>query len=346
MNDIETANQISAEIGFYYEQGRANRDILPSYSLTCFRSLATVICNALDKDVSSPSVKLTEKIKAIQATQLLKRGDINHLHTLRLHGNKGVHREESPEADFDRLAAEAEIAAMALIRTLYPMFKNADLPEFEVADVASGELQRITYRTMVDRDVDAMYRTALFLQERAELASQDYVGPARASDGFPITSVPDIDQAMYWFKLCADQGHAESMYRLGQYKSKYRTEPEHPDYGLQHGERLLYLASEMGNADALHSMGGLFFYGSSLHEKDYEAAREYYEKAAELNHPGALAQLGHMYASGLGCEPNARSAAEFSLRAAEAGFPQGQYNVFLLYWKGCIFRPIVTAHSV
>ncbi len=334
MNDIDVAKLISEEVGKFYEQGRSNTRLLPPHALTCFRSLANVICNALDKEVSSPSVLLLDKIRAIQSSSLLKRHDIDHLHTLRLHGNKGVHPEDFPEADFPLLAVEAEAAAMALVRTLYPLFNNKDLPDFEIADVATGELQRITYKAMVERDVDAMYRSALFLQNRALQGSENYTGPLRTFDHTPFPSVPDLDQAMYWFKLCADKGHVESMYRLGQYKAKHRIEHEDPDFAQQQGERLLSQAAEQGNADALHSMGGLFFHGSSLYEKDHEAAIEYFEKAAELNHPGSLAQLGHMYASGKGCKPNHKKAAEYSLRAAEAGFPQGQYNTFLAYRNG------------
>lgn len=332
MNDIQIAEAISSKIGLHYKEGRSNCRILPKYALTCFRTLASVICDLIAGE-DGPKGKLEVRIDLMLDAKLLDKSTAYRLHELRNNGNKGTHPDQYPNADFDELASSSETAAVKLIAALYRS-RVSKLPEdIEIADVASTELHRLGYLAMFERDVDAMYRAGLYLQQRAENDSKVGSGFIRP-DGYMVTSEQDIEQAMLWFKCAAKEGHVDAMYQYGLYRSKSKAVPEDPNYVRQDGERYLFLASEEGNADALCANGDLYRYGSALHDKDLSMAIEYYEKAAAQKHPVAMATLGYMYSKGEGCEPDAEAAAQMSLRAAEAGYPQGQFNVCQHYLKG------------
>tara|TARA_R110001592_G_scaffold89644_5_gene263512 strand:+ start:299 stop:1870 length:1572 start_codon:yes stop_codon:yes gene_type:complete len=332
MNDIQIAEAITPQIGLHYKEGRSNCRILPKYALTCFRTLASVLCDLIAGE-DGPKGTLEGRIDQMFAEKLLDKSTAYRLHELRNNGNKGTHPEQYPNANFDELASSSETAAIKLIEWLYKS-RGGKLPEdIEIADVASTELHRLGYLAMFGRDVDAMYRAGLYLQQRAENDSKVGSGVIRP-DGYMVTSEQDIEQAMLWFKCAAKEGHVDAMYQYGLYRSQSKVVPEDPIYARQDGERYLFLASEQGNADALCASGDLYRHGSALHDKDLSMAIEYYEKAAVQKHPVAMATLGYMYSQGEGCEPNAEAAAQMSLRAAEAGYPQGQYNVCQHYLKG------------
>lgn len=332
MNDIELAQAISPEVGLHYKRGRSNCKVLPLHSLLCFRSLASVICAVFGVPLGLGN-NLDSRIEALLGAAELGKPDIYRLRELRNNGNLGAHPEDNPQMDFPRLALASEKAARELIKSVHAIKVGAVPHDLVIVDVATDELQRIGYQAAFERDVDSMYRAGLYLQERAEKASQNGSGIIR-SDGFKANAAQDIDQAIFWFKHAAEGGHVEAMFQYGLYRASNTIEPVDPLYAQQEGERFLFRAGELGSADALFEMGNLFYDGSRLHEQDMDQARLYYERAAELNHPGALAQLGYMYSYGVGCEANAQTAAQYSLRSAEAGFPQGQYNASQLYRSG------------
>tara|TARA_Y100000296_G_scaffold87152_1_gene130108 strand:+ start:438 stop:2093 length:1656 start_codon:yes stop_codon:yes gene_type:complete len=332
MNDIELAEAISPEIGLHYKSGRSNCQVLPLHSLVCFRSLASVICDEFGVPLGLGN-SLDARIEALLSAAELGKPDIYRLRELRNNGNLGAHPEDSPQTDFLRLAQASDKAAQALIKSVYALRVGPVPRDLVTVDVATDELQRIGYQATFDRDVDSMYRAGLYLQSRATSASQTGSGAIR-SDGFLLSTAQDIDQAIFWFKHAAQAGHVEAMYQYGFYRSRNRIDVVDPLYAQQEGERFLFRAGEEGNADALYEVGNLYYDGSNLHDKDLVQAREYYERAAELNHPGALGQLGYMYSYGVGCEANLSTAAHFILRSAEAGFPQGQYNAAQIYFSG------------
>ena len=70
--------------------------------------------------------------------------------------------------------------------------------------------------------------------------------------------------------------------------------------------------------------------------QDYELAISYYEKAVNLGHAGAANQLGMMYYSGEGGEPNYQLAFECFEMAGEMGLPKGYYNVGYMYYNGLL----------
>lgn len=65
--------------------------------------------------------------------------------------------------------------------------------------------------------------------------------------------------------------------------------------------------------------------------KEYNKARDYFIRAGELGHAGALNNLGLMYKHGLGCDKDAFEALRLFKKS---GLPISQFNMGVLYYKG------------
>ncbi|GAB3670847.1 SH3 domain-containing protein [Salinisphaera aquimarina] len=91
--------------------------------------------------------------------------------------------------------------------------------------------------------------------------------------------------------------------------------------------------AEEGNANAQYNMGVLYDEGYGV-ERNYAAARSWYEKAAAQNYAKAEHNLGIMYQEGHGVPADAAKAAEWFERAAEHGEPAAQNNLAVMYVRG------------
>jgi len=87
-------------------------------------------------------------------------------------------------------------------------------------------------------------------------------------------------------------------------------------------------AAELGDANAQYNLGLRHYI-----ERDYDAASEWYLKAAAQNHTGAMNYLGWLYYEGLGVEKNKATAAQWFLGVALKGNAdaQNRYEVYLLH---------------
>ncbi|AHG22774.1 hypothetical protein Z042_12465 [Chania multitudinisentens RB-25] len=173
-------------------------------------------------------------------------------------------------------------------------------------------------------------------------------------------------QAVYWFKRAADDGHMEAknwfayclyqglgieqdqqaavqlclpLAEQGQMKAQYILGEayESGSSGLPE-DRLLSLkwymeAAKQGDSEAQRKVGDLFcFNGSELAiNPDYNAALEWYNKAAEQENIVAIHHLGWMHEKGLGVEADLEQAAHYYLKSAEKGFFQSCFNLALLF---------------
>lgn len=337
MNDIELSYCVSAEIGKLYEAGKTVSRELPGYTLVCLRSVASEFCHVLDKELER-NIDLINKIRSLESQQFITSHISDQLHALRMNGNKGAHPEKFDHSNLDlHSLAESSLAAVReLVEFLYPRVNAWEaVPEYETIELPSNELQHICYQAVIENNPESQYLAGLYLQEKAKAITPD-TGILRGSDLYSLEAAPFIEQAVLMFKLGAKKQHTESMYQYGLYQSKLRCD----DYGRdieavrKEGEFYILRASMDGNADALNTMGNLYFYGSLQYEKDYELAYEAYKSAADQEQPEALAQLGYMHDQGLGCSQDAKLAAQYSLKSAEAGYPQGQYNTYIFYACG------------
>ena len=93
-------------------------------------------------------------------------------------------------------------------------------------------------------------------------------------------------------------------------------------------ERLTKLAKD-GDAQARFALG--VFYE---HEENYEEAKFWYTLAVEKEVIAAHANLGRMYAEGLGIERDDERAAELFRWAADKGDATSQYNLGRMYQEG------------
>ncbi|HEY1780589.1 MAG TPA: sel1 repeat family protein [Roseiarcus sp.] len=103
------------------------------------------------------------------------------------------------------------------------------------------------------------------------------------------------------------------------------------------------LASNLGDPEAAYELGVLLLEGGNGVKKDPSAAKAQFERAAAKNHPGALYNLGVMALQGpdgktpqgtAGETPNYAQAAQYFLRAAEAGDDDAAYSYGVMLRDG------------
>jgi TPR repeat protein len=92
----------------------------------------------------------------------------------------------------------------------------------------------------------------------------------------------------------------------------------------------LEAAAADGSADAQNALGLLLCFG---HDEP-AAAAEWFQLAAEQDHPESLRSLGFLMESGRGVPPDEARAAECYRRAAELGDPFAQFNYAMLLEQG------------
>ena len=127
----------------------------------------------------------------------------------------------------------------------------------------------------------------------AEQAKAHYVLALRYAAG---VGVPEDDaEAFRWYRLAAEEGHAEAQSVLG---FKYANGVDVPEDDAE-AARWYRLAAEQGNTAAQFNLGLMYYNGEGVPEGDAEAAR-WYRLAAEQGNTAAQFNLGGMYAGGIG----------------------------------------------
>lgn len=331
MDDIQFAFNVSDEIGRLYTVSKRYSVDMPIHSLTYLRGLASTFCDCLDNEFSS-SERLESKIKSLESRGMLSATARRHLRTLQRNGNIAAHPESFSfeEQDFPKLVNEALKAALYLIEHLFTLRNaSADIPVYEILKADSSGLKDMCYGAMIDATPEALHLAGSYFKEKA----RRIVGPEASGRSCDVsTSALFMDQAFFWFKLGAQKNHLDCMYQYGMYLTQVKSNEE----DRLKGEHLIGEAAQQNHAAALTYIGTCYAFGSTEYKQSYQAAREYLEKAADQGHPAALAQLGAFFERGVFGEVNMEAAVECSLRAADAGYPQGQYNmfVFCFYGKG------------
>ena len=120
---------------------------------------------------------------------------------------------------------------------------------------------------------DRIYRTGKLTPhdpaEQAELADAYFTGHDMPQDH---------DAAAVWFRLAADQGHADAAYRLGDMYDKGHGVPQ--DYA--ESAKLLCYAADHGHWSAQRDLAVLYFYGRGV-PRDYDAAATWLRRAADTD---------------------------------------------------------------
>lgn len=87
------------------------------------------------------------------------------------------------------------------------------------------------------------------------------------------------------------------------------------------------------SADALLSIGEVYYRGIGVNQ-DFSQAFKFFQKAANMGHPGALCRLGNCYQFGLGTRKNLDRALTCYEDASEEGDVEATYKLGDFYWDG------------
>jgi TPR repeat protein len=101
----------------------------------------------------------------------------------------------------------------------------------------------------------------------------------------------------------------------------------------EQARQLFEKAITAGNTAAMTSLGGLYQNGNGV-PQDYAAARSWYEKAAAAGQFYAMFLLGSMYQYGNGVPPDNAEARKWYEKAAAGGVPGGMNGLGMLYYTG------------
>ncbi len=122
-----------------------------------------------------------------------------------------------------------------------------------------------------------------------------------------------VRQALEWYRIAAEKGHVQAMYRIG----RLYEAGEAPD--LDKAEAWYRKASELGNTQAMVRLALLYGKGADGVEKDYDQAIAWLTKAAGAGDAVAMSYLAKMYDEGLGVAQDAKEAVRYLLDAVRAG---------------------------
>lgn len=136
----------------------------------------------------------------------------------------------------------------------------------------------------------------------------------------------DYNEAVKWYRKAAEQGHAEAQNGLGACYEDGQGVAQ--DY--QEAVKWYRKAAEQGNAFAQYNLGCCYDNGHGV-TQDYEEAVKWYRKAAEQGNANAQTNLGTCYLNGSGVEEDEEEAVVWFRKAAEQGSAEAQYNLGYCY---------------
>ena len=156
----------------------------------------------------------------------------------------------------------------------------------------------------------------------------------------------EMTEAMRWYRLAADQGHAATQFRLAVMYATGRGVPQND----VEAARWYQLVEDQG--DALTQFNVAVMYATGQHRGRYavvprddgEAGR-WYRLAADQGHAEAQYNLGVMYSTGSGVPRDDAEAVRLWRAAADQGHAGGRFYLGMAYADGTVVpQNDVTAH--
>jgi len=140
----------------------------------------------------------------------------------------------------------------------------------------------------------------------------------------------DDKNALYWFKLAANQGHVRAQTNLGlMYDKGYGV-----DQSYFKAEKWYLLAAGQGSRNAQFNLGQMYRRGEGV-EQDYVKAIYWYKLAAEQGDADAQSNLGVMYLNISDITIHSyKEAVKWFKLASEQGHSKAQYNLASMYLLG------------
>ncbi len=332
MNDLELARLISGEVGENFELAKEAAEESPGYCLVRLRGMCKLICLRIIevRNLAIPRAgELDTLIREVCDRTNSDSQTKDALHKLRWLGNKGAHPEEgklgnSELSDFARSALGYAITALKFAHA--QVHPNSPLPAAIIPSSTDSGVKSLCYRATIQEEVEPQYWLGKhFLNKAASVG-------ANGEDSFLFRYEihEERKKANYWFRLAANQGHAAALYEHG----KLLIDRVEGEEFVAMGVNKIFRAANAGNSDANADVGHIYYHGAHDQSQDFVEARKHFEIAAAEDHPSALTMLGVMYLRGEGGPANPLAAFEYTKKSAEAGYPTGQYNLFIHYWNG------------
>jgi len=132
----------------------------------------------------------------------------------------------------------------------------------------------------------------------------------------------DLEEAVYWYRLAAEQGVTEAQNNLGVMYKDGQGVPENEKEAV----RWFLQAAHLGNAMAQSNLGWMYQAGKGLRQNN-DSACYWYKKAARQGHAAAQNNLGIFYRDGIGIACDTDSARYWFQEAARQGLPQARRNL-------------------
>ena len=181
--------------------------------------------------------------------------------------------------------------------------------------------------TIAMKNLARMFSTGTGLEENPVVGFEWMMKAAQAGDaeaqdeiGIEYCSGQVVDQnysiARSWYEKSAAQGYSNAMYHLFQMISS--------GDGCEKNEKEAYewllKAAQNGDVGAQVTVGLWNCQGKDFLAVNYDAARYWFEKAAEAGDPEAMHDLAVMYGQGMGVEKNEMLQEDWTRKAAIAGY--------------------------
>jgi TPR repeat protein len=93
------------------------------------------------------------------------------------------------------------------------------------------------------------------------------------------------------------------------------------------------MKARLGDKEAQYAVGNGYYFGRGVH-RDYQAAMDWYLRAAEQGHATAQSNIGYLYQNGRGVPKDYSRAMEWYRKAAEQGEVGAQSNIGYMYQTG------------
>ena len=137
-----------------------------------------------------------------------------------------------------------------------------------------------------------------------------------------VDALFDFAQARHWWKLAADQGHADAQLHLGLMYDTSDGVPRNEATAVEWYRR----AADQGNPDAQVNLGLMYLNGTGV-AKIEMAALHCFRMAAEQGHPKGQFNLGALLYNGVAGEPDLAEVYRWWTLAALQGHPSAQKNL-------------------
>lgn len=140
----------------------------------------------------------------------------------------------------------------------------------------------------------------------------------------------DFEQAVYWYKNAAEQGHIQAQSSLGDI---FLNGGEGVEPDAVEALRWHLSAAQLGDESSQVTVGMMYAEGFGT-EQDYHNARHWFHEAASQGSAAGMFNLGIIHDYGYGVPIDRIAAFSWYKMAAGQGSADAQYNVGMMYARG------------